>query len=186
MKKVNLLIGLLYLNNLILIIFNLFLWDILNKIEIFNDNIFLVLAIWFILFLIFSIINIISIRIDFKNNDSRKLLKKMRRIKIGLIPFWVINFLAYIPICTILIVAGHGFGFLIVPIFIFASYIVLLLTSIFSILYLLNLRKNGIIQNKNLIIHTLLQLLFVFDIVDTIYIIKKWGKKQIDENSRLT
>jgi hypothetical protein len=100
----------------------------------------------------------------------------MKRIKIGLIPFWIINFICYFPISVFLLVVGHGFGFLIVPIFIFLSYIVLLLTSIFSILYLLNLKKNNIIVNKQFIIHSILQLLFVVDIIDTVNIIKKWGK----------
>jgi hypothetical protein len=77
-----------------------------------------------------------------------------------------------------LLVVGHGFGFLIVPIFIFLSYTVLMLTSIFSILYLINLRKNKIILNKQFIVHLILQLCFVIDIIDIIYIIKKWGKME--------
>ena len=103
----------------------------------------------------------------------------MKRIKLGLIPFWIINFICYLPISIFLIVVGHGFGFIIVPIFIFASYTILCLTSMFSVVYFKSLHKNGIITFKQGIIHSLLQFIFVIDIIDTIYIIRKWGKQDV-------
>jgi hypothetical protein len=195
MKKVNLLLVILYINNLILIIVNTYfakiyieiiLW-LFTKVEPrftdldnfdptdFYGKLSLIFLSWFIIFLIISIINIISIVLDFRKNNSEMLFQKMKRIKIGLIPFWIINFICYFPVSIILLVAGHGFGFIIVPIFIFLSYTVLLLTSIFSILYLLNLKKKNIILQEQFIKHSILQLLFVVDIIDTINIIKKWG-----------
>jgi hypothetical protein len=196
MKKVNLLLVILYINNLILIIVNtyfakiyieLILW-LFTKVEPqltdldnfdptdFYGKLNIILFLWFIIYLIISVINIISVVLDYRKENSEILFRKMKRVKIGLIPFWIINFICYFPISIILLVAGHGFGFLIVPIFIFLSYTVLLLTSIFSILYLLNLKKKNIIIQGQFIKHSILQLLFVFDIIDTIIIIKKWGK----------
>ena len=132
--------------------------------------------IWVFTYIIFSIINIISLAIDYKNNNTEIIFKKTKRIKLGLIPFWIINFICYLPISIILILVGHGFGFIIVPIFISASYMVLILTSIFSIAYLKNLHKNRKIEFKKFIIHSILQLIFVIDIIDIIIILKKYGK----------
>ena len=181
MKKVNLLVILLYINNLILIIANSFVvLQIVKPQSVdFDIRYSYVLLLWFVIYLIVSIINIISILLDYRNNSSDRLFKKMKRVKITLIPFWIINFICYFPISVLGLLAGHGFGFLIVPIFIFVSYMVLLLTSIFSISYLLNLRKNKIITGKQLIMHSILQLCFVIDIIDTIYIIRKWGKQTV-------
>jgi hypothetical protein len=144
-----------------------------------HEHLSTVFIIWFVLYCIISIINIVSIIINYKENDTELLFKKMKRVKIGLIPYWIINFICYVPISVVLLLAGHGFGFIIVPIFIFASYMVLCLTSLFSILYLLKLKKNNKISKKQFIIHTLLQLIFVVDIIDTIYIIIKWGKPSV-------
>jgi hypothetical protein len=194
MKKVNSLLAILYVNTLFLvIIFSYFIGTFIQiaaefifkiKIEGNNlenqSNIFehlsTVFIIWFVLYCIISIINIVSIIIDYRKNDTELLFKKMKRVKIGLIPYWVINFICYLPISVVMLLVGHGFGFLIVPIFIFASYMVLCLTSLFSILYLLNLKKNNNISKKQFIIHTLLQLIFVVDIIDTIYLIIKLKK----------
>ena len=198
MKKVNILLGILYVNTLFLVyIFKEFAPIIIdfistfilqigsiapksnNSINIFDKLLPVFFAIWFFVYIIFSIINIVSLIIDYKNNNKELLLKKTKRIKLGLIPFWIINFICYLPISIILLLVGHGFGFIIVPIFIFASYTVLILTSIFSIIYLKNLHKNNIIEFKQFLIHSILQLIFVIDIIDIIVIIKKWGKSNV-------
>jgi hypothetical protein len=139
----------------------------------------IIFSLWVVTYSVLSIINIISILSDYKNNNIEKIFQKMKRIKTSLIPFWIINFICYVPISAILLAAGHGFGFIIVPLFIFLSYTVLILTSLFSILYLLKLRKNNIISRKQFVIHIILQLIFVIDIIDTIYVIKTWGKPNI-------
>lgn len=189
MKKINLLIGVLYINTLILIAVGIYftkaIFDvIINKTDMthninptsFYNILLIIFLIWFIIYFIFSIINIIALIIDCKNNNLNILFNKMKRIKMGLIPYWIINFICYLPISMTWLVAGHGFGFIVVPIFIFASYTVLILTSIFSIVYLYKLQKNNIILKKQFIIHIILQLFFVIDIIDIIYILKKWNK----------
>ena len=183
MKKVNILLGILYTNTLLLIIIFIAFYSSLisNNNNGSSDSWLPIIffGVWFFSYILFSIINIVSLFIDYKNNNIKLLFKKMKRIKLGLIPFWIINFICYLPISIFLIVVGHGFGFIIVPIFIFASYTVLCLTSIFSVTYLKSLHKNGIITFKQCIIHSLLQFIFVIDIIDTIYIIRKWGKQDV-------
>lgn len=189
MKKINGLLATMYVNILLFIFVNLFLFSergtdkkqsgILNLLF---EHLPMMFCIWFIVFGIISLICIISIIIDFKKNDTRKLYKKMKRIKLGLIPYWILNFICYIPISSLLLVVGHGFGFFIVPLFVLASYLVLLLSSSFSIVYLLNLRRNCIISTKQLIKHSIMQLIFVVDIIDIIYIIRKLGKSKIESH----
>jgi len=197
MKKVNLLIGILYINTLILIIISSYFFrafielviffitkkepEIVNFSDMSNfyEKLPIMFLLWFAVYFVFSVINIVSLIFDYKNNNLEILFNKMKRIKMGIIPYWVINFICYIPISAILLIAGHGFGFIIVPIFIFASYTVLILTSIFTIVYLKLLRKNNIIMKNQFIIHTILQLFFVIDIIDTIYLIKILGKPNV-------
>lgn len=179
MKKVNFIIILLYINNLILITANLLpIIGLIDSIDTtaFYNKLFEILFLWLIVFLIVSIINVRNVILDYRNNESDKLLKKMKRIKLSLIPFWAINFICYIPISALLLVVGHGFGLFIVPMFVVISYVVLIITSIFSISYLLRLRKNKLITNKQSIIHSILQLCFVIDVIDAIYIIIRFGK----------
>ncbi|MDL2297165.1 hypothetical protein LJC68_07070 [Bacteroidales bacterium OttesenSCG-928-B11] len=105
----------------------------------------------------------------------------MKRIKTGLIPYWVINFICYLPISAFLLLVGHGFGFIIVPIFIFASYTVLVVTSTFSIAYLLYLRTSNKINDRGLFIHVIWQSLFIADIIDTYRIIRKYKYEVIQD-----
>lgn len=187
MKKVNLLLVVMHLNTLLLLLVCLYILSESKAIVAVNDEnienlnrlfeyLPTIFWIWIPIFCIISVIIIISIIIDFKKNKTKVLYKKMKRVKIGLIPFWIMNFICYIPISFVLIVIGHGLGFFIVPFFVLGSYIVLLLSSLFSIAYLFNLRRNHVISTKKAMIHSIMQLFFVIDIIDTIYIIRKLNK----------
>jgi hypothetical protein len=63
-----------------------------------------------------------------------------------------------------------GFVLLFIPIPIFLSYIILLVTSSYSISYLVLLKRNDIITRKQFRIYLVLQLCFVLDIIGIIYI----------------
>ena len=192
MKKVNILLVVMYLNTLLLFFVCLYIFSsipgkvIINNREISSEQInnsyeYLptMFWIWVVLFSIVGVINIVSVILDFLKNETNILYKKMKRVKLGLIPYWLFNFLFYIPISFSVLVIGHGFGFIFIPLLIFASYIVLLQTSTFSFAYLLSLRRNSIISNKQLIVQTIWQLIFMIDIIGTIYIIRKFGKSKI-------
>jgi len=179
MKKVNILLAVMYVNTLLLAITS-FGYMIVKKHFENQCNIFehlpKMFAIWFVIFIVISIINIISVIRDYKKNNTEVLFKKMKRVKMGLIPFWIINFICYIPISIVFLFIPPGvlplIGWAFIPLFVLASYIVLCLSSSFSFSYLLHLKKNNILSTKQLVIHTILQFIFVVDIVDTICIIQ--------------
>lgn len=185
MKKLNILIGILYCNTvgLVFITINL-VRNILSTVGVPNQNIensfSTIFLIWLCIYILFVVINIVSVVMDFRQNKIDMIYQKMKRIKIGLIPYWIINFICYFPICILFLLVGHGFGFIIVPIFIFSSYTVLLVTSLFSILLLICLIKLNILNNGNFIKHVICQLIFVLDIIDSFIIIKIY-KKQSEE-----
>jgi hypothetical protein len=160
-------------------------------------TLFIILLILSILYFVLLIINFISLKANSKNNNTELLLKKTNRIKFGLIPFWIINFICYIYLMSYINVISFneikvlGFfnflkyflyvvfkpwaygEYLIIPIFTSVSYMFLCLTSIFSIVFIVNLRKNKLLSNKQFIINILLQLFFLTDIISIKYINKK-------------
>jgi hypothetical protein len=168
-------------------------------------SLLIILLVLTILYFVLFIKNIVSLKIDFKNNNTELLLKKMKRIKLGLIPFWIINFVCYINIMLFTAFGAfwelykelgfynffivllrilsrpwlNGDRFLIIPIFIYSSYIFLCLTSIFSIVFLMNLRKNNLLSKKQYVTNALLQLFFITDIIGVVYMIKKWDKSNV-------
>lgn len=192
MKKLNFLIGILYFNTVGLVIVAVYL--ILGLLSVSGEvntstepsntigHVFLILfCVWLLIYVLFAVINIIALVTNYKRKEFHLIYQKMKRIKTGLIPYWVINFICYLPISAFLLLVGHGFGFIIVPIFIFASYTVLVVTSTFSIAYLLYLRTSNKINDRGLFIHVIWQSLFIADIIDTYRIIRKYKYEVIQD-----
>jgi hypothetical protein len=193
MKKLYALLFSLYLNNIFVILLDIFL-IIWAKNYIFIDRetsqneavkflaiIFIIWLIWFLPFLVITIINIISVIKLFIRKELNTLAKYTKVIKFGLIPFWIINFIGYTAFVIMINMPSHGFGIFIVPIPIMASYSVLIITSLFSILFLMLLYKNGILNSKQILIHFIMQICFIFDIISIFYIFKIIKKKNIIE-----
>jgi hypothetical protein len=107
----------------------------------------------------------------YKQNDVFELRKRAKIIKLSLIPFWIFHFFISALIMIFFIAISRGMGIIFVPIPMFFTYISLLITSIFSIAFILLLNKNKYL--KRYYIHILLQLCFVIDIIDIIYLLKK-------------
>ena len=161
-------LGLLYAFNAIFICF--ILVGIKNNYSI-NFTVFgILLALWFVIFIILSIRNIIYTNKLLKRCEIDKLKKLTEFIKFGAIPFWIINFIL-LSLLTIAIVMGtRGIGIVIIPVPIIIAYIILLGTSIFSIPYIKLLYKGKKIGFKQMVIHIILQLCFVWDVIGIIYL----------------
>lgn len=124
--------------------------------------------------------NIISSITLFKNSDHASLRKNMKTLKLGLIPYFVINFILYLFIFLILFAASRGIiMFSPVPLFfiipIFFTYLAVLFTSFYGIGYALILRKENRLKNSSLVIHVLLQLCFVSDVISTMILNTKYN-----------
>jgi hypothetical protein len=153
----------------------------------------------FSIFFILLVVNYKSLAKDYKNNDLGSLCKKSKKIKIGFIPFWIINFISvvfiifHIQLFTTLIEIFTNYNFTVfyylllyysflsmktIGVFCFL-YMNLIFSSIFSIILVKLMMNNNIIQKKYVIKHILKQFLFVIDIIDTIKLVGKYEKSNV-------
>jgi hypothetical protein len=169
MKNVKTLVFLLYLYLIILICESVFF--IKNIDFIVYKLIPIIFLFWLSIYIYFIVINIINTVILYRQNNISELRKNAKIIKLTLIPFWILHFILSAIIIFIFLGISRGMGIIFVPIPIFFTYILLLITSIFSITYILLLNKNKYL--KHYYVHILLQLCFVIDIIDIIYLFRK-------------
>jgi hypothetical protein len=98
--------------------------------------------------------------------------------KFGSIPFWIINFIILVIVGILGVVATRGAGIIFLPILMLLTYILFLGTSVFSISYIKLLYQEGEIVSLHKNMHIILQLCFILDIVDIIYLKIKLTKKE--------
>jgi len=170
MKKINILLAAIYFNplviNMIISLLNYFHLDYryLTISQRMRHGIF---------FLVIFIINVVSLISDNDKNNIKSLYEKMMRVKIGLIPFCVIFFISHLH--------SHAdyYWYLELGLFLFFSYIVLISSSAFPIMFLNNLYKNNVIGVKEFKFLSILQLFFITDMISLVIIYKKWGKIEL-------
>jgi hypothetical protein len=165
---------LLYSLNILFIVFISFLIFTMNILYKYANTMFIVffivLIIWLIIYIITSIKNVMTSRKYIRELEINKLKKISEDIKFKSIPFWIINFLVLLFLTISAVVGTKGILIFIIPISILFTYIILLGTSVFSISYIILLYKNNNILLIQLIFHVILQLCFVFDIIDMFYL----------------
>jgi hypothetical protein len=191
MKRIYGFISTLYLNNIFVISLDIFIVIAATKIMTNHEEtdnlpissyfgiIFIIWGIWFLIFAIMSILNIVNAIKKFMQKDVVLLEKCTKVLKLTLIPFWIINFIGYTVLVIMINIPSHGFGVFIIPIPIIASYCVLIITSIYSILLLLLLFQNKKLNNKQFLVYIIMQLCFVLDIISIIYFFRKKRKLEI-------
>ena len=130
-----------------------------------------------ILLLILSIINLISAIKLFIQKDVILLRKSMILIKLASIPFFIFNFIFFVVVLFVFVVASRGLGIILVPIPIIITYLILLVTSTYSILFIIILKRFKIISNKSAIINIIIQLIFVLDMIGVLFLLKNYSKK---------
>jgi hypothetical protein len=194
MKRIYGFIISLYLNNVFIIWLDIFIIIIAKNVtpDFDRENIesnkpltmvLLIWGIWFLLFMITTIINAVNVIKKFIKKETNLLLEYTKKVKLGLIPFWIINFVGYTAFVIMVNLPSHGFGIFIVPFPIMASYFVLITTSVLSILLLLLLYKEGKINNKQFLIYVITQLCFVLDIVGIIHLLYARGLRTLPPQS---
>ena len=174
MKKLYLLIGFIYTKIIIGIIFLISLLQIF-KAE-FNfppKNTVLIWSLWTVIFLVIIILNIIDLIKNFFINDMETIKKHTYKLKLFLIPYWVLNVIVSGAYWGILIGASHGFGMFLIPVPFISAFSIFAVTSIYSILYLLLYWNNQKIKNGEFLIYLFSQFCFVLDIIGILVLKRK-------------
>lgn len=144
--------------------------------------------------IVFTVINIKNAFWLYTNGKYSFLKKHMSRLKLGAVPYFILNFLFCAGLAFFVVACSRGFYIFIIfspiPILfvipIFLTYGTVVSTSIYGIFYIASLLKEGKITIGKAILHILLQICFVLDIVDTIilliiYRVKKNVKQTKEE-----
>ena len=132
-----------------------------------------------VLCLILAIINIINTCSLYKNKDYNSLRKSMKTLKLGMIPYFILNFLFYLLLALLFFAASRGMIIftpipilLLVPVFF--TYLTVLFTSCYGMGFIAIINKENRINSGKMIIHILFQLCFVLDVISTIILLNKY------------
>jgi hypothetical protein len=132
---------------------------------------------------IFAVKNIINTCRLYKNREYNSLRKYMKVRKLGVIPYFVLNFVIYFLLFTLFFAASRGLIlFTPIPLIfllpIFFTYLTVLFTSSYGIGFVAIINKEKRLKNGKLIIHVLLQLCFILDVISTIILLMKYKDEQ--------
>jgi hypothetical protein len=117
------------------------------------------------------VINIFIAVLRYRDRDGEGVRANMRRLKLSLIPYWIINFVWIVAASlTTAFMGGLVLGLALL----LSSYLYLASTSCYSLAYLGVLYRNNRITGARCIVHAVLQLCFVLDIIDTLYLLRTY------------
>lgn len=136
-----------------------------------------------ILILVFGVLNIREAYSLYQKNDFIGLRNRMKLLKLGLIPYYAINlaihglfFLSSMAISRGLILFTPFLIIFLIPIGL--AYLSILFSSTYSIGYLILNHKLGLIKWHKMILHILFQLIFIIDVLSTLFILIKYRDTQ--------
>ncbi|MDR1131063.1 MAG: hypothetical protein LBL15_01415 [Oscillospiraceae bacterium] len=97
--------------------------------------------------------------------------------KIGLVPFFLINFVLW---AVVFVIGAFNpfmmFLWIFIPFGIGYTYLMLLATSAYTIPHIIRLKRGGHLTKRQCVFHVVLQLLFVTDVIDSIIFYSKYRK----------
>lgn len=128
---------------------------------------------------IFAIINVVNTCLLYKNKEYNSLRKSMKTLKLGTIPYFILNFIFYFLLAVLFFMASRGIIIftpvpllLILPVFF--TYLTVLFTSCYGIGFIAIAYKEKKLDGVKLIIHVLCQICFILDVVSTIILLSKY------------
>lgn len=152
--------------------FFLFMGGLLMKVLGTVGNVFTVLYLaCMLLSMIIGIVNLVC-AIKEAKKDTPDCFRTILTFKLIHIPFYIINFLAWFILA---LAAANPFlmwMWLFIPVAIVYTYGVLLSTSLYACTHLLARKRNG--KQQKIWYHVLLQLTFVLDVVDSVFLYVKY------------
>jgi hypothetical protein len=112
----------------------------------------------------------------YKANDADGLRRGMKQMKLASIPYFVVNFIYFAALALLAMVASRGIVlftpipliFVLVMLF---TYVIMSFTSIYGIVYLIWLKKSGETKLATMVVHIVMQLVFVLDILNTVFLL---------------
>lgn len=110
--------------------------------------------------------------VAYRRNNAAELRQSWKLLKLWSIPFYVLNFLWSFLVWFVLVGASRGILFLLVPIPVIITCLMIVQSGCVGICYIMLLRKRY--GNQPSGIHYVLQLLSVVDIISTITILKSY------------
>ncbi|NLJ88534.1 MAG: hypothetical protein GX327_07130 [Epulopiscium sp.] len=131
---------------------------------------------------LFGILCISNAVVLYRRGDLATLRQYMKVAKRGLIPFFIINFIYCAFLNMILFVASRGI-FIIGPIPIMIiimvsfTYLAVLFSSSYSIAFIIQLKKKDKLSQGVAFLNICLQLIFVLDIIELIYLLRRFRKE---------
>ena len=139
-----------------------------------------------ILNVIFAVINIINTIRLYKNREYNSMRTYMKVLKLGSIPYFVLNFIIYFLLFMLFFAASRGLIMftptpLLFLIPIFFTYLNVLFTSFYGLGFIATISKEKKLSKGKMLIHVLLQLCFVLDVISTIILLREYKvDKQTD------
>lgn len=188
MKSVkNMLLGL-YINLFIIILLLASLLGGLTKNDKGNLIIYLLIAggiISGISNAVFAVKNAINACKLYKNREYNSMRKYMKVLKLGAIPYFILNFLLNFFLFSILVLGSRGI-LLVTPmpllfLFpIFFTYLTVVFTSSYGIGFAAIVNKEKGLKKRKLVFRILLQSCFILDVLSTIILLIKYKVKEIN------
>ena len=136
---------------------------------------------------ILGIINVVKSFRAYRNDDLEYCLSAMLKLKYGLVPFFVLNLIGMSLLFFLALVASRGTIILMFPMVVFfvgvgvvCTWLMMLPGSFYAFQIARFAEREQMITRGWLIVHTILQCLFLVDVMDAAYLaIKYWdrGKK---------
>jgi hypothetical protein len=183
MKRLYGLVILLYINNICTI--GLFTFSRINLNYntdfIFNiwGKIIIISIIYFILAIIFIVINSINIINKYKNKDIENIMKYTEIVKIYLIPFWIIHIIGNLLLYNGAF-NGSIISLIILMLIILFSCILYIIISFYSLSFLFLLKYNSLLCGKELVLNIIMQFIILLDSIGIILLSKKYKKMKLN------
>jgi hypothetical protein len=117
-------------------------------------------------------------KVGFSTDAKSNPLRAVMGFKIGLIPFYVVNFVLLL-LATLLFLNPLMFfmGIFIAIIGVIVTYLTLLATSSYEIVQIITLGRKNVLTKKQCAAHIVLQLIFIADVADSIFLFVKHGSQ---------
>lgn len=184
-KKQKLLVISMYL----IVAYVVFMYDVLDTPYFVEENISaflgaaMLLCPFLLLVVVVALVNIISNFWGMKKGKESKphymICKQAAVCKLVLVPWYITNFVfwaVFVPIA--IVIPGLQMLLLLVPIAIVSTALTLLATSSLNIAAIVQMRRMSLLSKGTAVLHIILQLMFVTDVIDAVYLWRKYRKME--------